>query len=398
MRGHIRSYELKNGERRWAIVVYEGKRAGKDGNLRDSHRWTRGFRTKKQAQTELTRVLRTLDDGSYIEPAKETVGEFLDRWLVAVKPNLAGKTFERYEQIVESDVKPKLGGIKLAKLQPGQIADFYTWALTNGRKRTDGGLSARTVLHIHRLLHKALRQAVVWQLRATNPIEAVEAPRPVDKEMNALDEDRSAWLIQAALGTPFYEPIVYGLCTALRRGEILAQRWRDLDFVSCQLTVAQSLEQTRTGGLKFKIPKGKKRRTVTMPPFLKEALQIHREEQAKNRALFGRDYKSDLDLVIALPDGSPWKPDSFSAAYADFAAKIGLGHIRFHDLRHSHASQLLRQRVPLKTVQERLGHANATVTLNTYAHVLAGDDQLAVDNFELRLRTAIEKDRARREN
>jgi integrase len=161
--------------------------------------------------------------------------------------------------------------------------------------------------------------------------------------------------------------------------------------------VAQSLEQTRSGGLKFKIPKGKKRRTVTMPPFLKETLEAHKEEQTKNRAAFGRDYRADLDLVIALPDGSPWKPDSFSAAYADFAAKIGLGHIRFHDLRHSHASQLLRQRVSVKTVQERLGHANATVTLNTYAHVLAGDD-MAVDNFELRLRTAIQKERARRAN
>jgi integrase len=216
--------------------------------------------------------------------------------------------------------------------------------------------------------------------------------------MNALDEDRSAWLIQAALGTAFYIPIVYGLCTALRRGEILAQRWRDIDWTSGRLAVAQSLEQTRAGGLKFKIPKGKKRRVVTMPPFLIEALHAHRIEQEKNRALFGRDYRTDLDLVVALPEGSPWKPDSFSASYADFATKIGLGDIRFHDLRHSHASQLLRQRVPLKTVQERLGHANATVTLNTYAHILAGDDQLAVDNFELKLRSAIEKERSRRAN
>lgn len=245
-----------------------------------------------------------------------------------------------------------------------------------------GGLSARTVLHIHRLLHKALRQAVLRQLRPTNPTDAVEAPRPIDKEMAALDEDGSAWLIQAA----FYMPILYALCTALRRGEILAQRWRDVDLAAGQLTVAQSLEQTRTGGLKFKAPKGKKRRLFRMPPFLKEALDRHKNEQAGYRALFGRDYRTDLDLVIALPDGSPWKPDSFSAAYADFAIKIGLTGIRFHDLRHSHASQLLRQRVPLKTVQERLGHVNATVTLNTYAHVLAGDDQLAVDNFELKLR------------
>jgi integrase len=398
VRGHIRSYQLKNGEKRWALVVYEGKHTGKDGQPKDFHRWTRGFQTKKKAQTELTRILRTMDEGSYTQPTKDTVGEFLDRWLITAKPNLAGKTYERYAQIVESDIKPKLGHIKLMKLQPPQIADFYTWALTSGRKRSGGGLSARTVLHIHRLLHRAFRQAVLWQLRATNPTDAVEAPRPVDKEMAALDEDRSAWLIQAAVGTPFYMPVVYGLCTALRRGEILAQRWRDIDLLAGQLTVAQSLEQTRAGGLKFKAPKGKKRRVVTMPSFLVEALNTHKSEQSKNRAMFGEDYRTDLDLVIALPDGSPWKPNSFSTGYAAFALKIGLTGVRFHDLRHSHASQLLRQRVPVKTVQERLGHANATITLNTYAHVLAGDDQLAVDNFERKLRSAIEKEKVRRAN
>jgi integrase len=324
------------------------------------------------------------------------VGEFLDRWLSAVKPNLAGKTFERYKQIVDQDIKPKLGPITLAKLQPVQIAEFYSWALTAGRKQSDGGLSARTVLHIHRLLRKALKQAVIWQLRSTNPTEAVEAPRPVDKEMSAIDEDRSAWLIEAAAGTQFYMPVVYALCTALRRGEILGQRWRDLDFEMGRLIVAQSLEQTRSGGIKFKIPKGKKRRSISMPPILAEALTAHRTEQEKNRAMFGKDYKAHLDLVIALPDGSPWKPDSFSGAYVRFSARIGFKGIRFHDLRHSHASQLLRQRVPLKTVQERLGHANAAITLKIYAHVLAGDDQQAVDGFEKRLRTAMDRQIASR--
>jgi integrase len=135
-----------------------------------------------------------------------------------------------------------------------------------------------------------------------------------------------------------------------------------------------------------------------MPSFLAEALNTDKSEQSKNRAMFGEDYRTDLDLVIALPDGSPWKPNSFSTGYAAFALKIGLTGVRFHDLRHSHASQLLRQRVPVKTVQERLGHANATITLNTYAHVLAGDDQSTVDNFERKLRSAIEKEKVRRAN
>jgi integrase len=399
VRGHIRSYDLKGGATRWAVVVYQGKRSGSDGKLRDSHRWLRGFHTRKEAQTELTRILKSLDEGSYVEPSKTTLAEYLDRWLSTyAKPNVAGKTYERYQQIIDNNIKPKLGSIKLSRVTPIQIADFYAWALTNGSKRRKGGLSARTVLHFHRVLHEALQQAVLWQLRSTNPCDAVEPPSPDDKEMKAVDEDGSAWLITAATGTQFHMPVVYAVCTGLRRGEILAQRWQDLDFEMGRLVVAQSLEQTKRGGLKFKIPKGKKRRRITMLPFLVDSLKAHRELQTKNRALFGPDYRTDLNLVIALPDGSPWKPDSFSATYARFAKGIGMKGIRFHDLRHSHASQMLRQGVPIKTVQERLGHANASITLNIYAHVLAGDDQRAVDICEQRLRTAIGKQPSGRAN
>jgi hypothetical protein len=179
--GHTRSYGLKTGEKRWAVVLYQGKRSGRDGKLRDSYRWIRGFRTKKEAQVELTRLLKSKDDGTYVEPSRQTLAHYLDHWLSTAKPHLAGKTFERYKQIVERDIAPRLGEIPLAKLQPVQIAEFYSWALTSGSKRTGAGLSARTVLHIHRLLHRALSQAVRWQLRPSNPVHAVEAPKPVDK-------------------------------------------------------------------------------------------------------------------------------------------------------------------------------------------------------------------------
>src|SRR6185437_5536332 len=134
------------------------------------YRWIRGFKTRREADTEMRRVLRSMDEGTYIEPSKETLGAYLDRRLATyAKANVAGKTYERYEQVIKKDIKPSIGSIVLAKLTPVHIAEFYAYALTNGRKRTEGGLSERTVLHFHRLLREALQQAVIWQLRPTNP-------------------------------------------------------------------------------------------------------------------------------------------------------------------------------------------------------------------------------------
>jgi integrase len=145
-----------------------------------------------------------------------------------------------------------------------------------------------------------------------------------------------------------YIPILTGLCTGLRRGELLAIRWTDLDLDNARLTINQSLSQTREGGWFFKSPKNKSsRRTITLP------------------------------AALLLPDGTPWPPDRFTDAYVAFARRVGAQGIRFHDLRHTHASELLSAGTPVKTVSKRLGHANATVTMNIYAHLMSGDDERA---------------------
>lgn len=391
MTGHLRTYELKNGSRRWAIVLYLGKRLDKDGKTRDAYRWVRGFQTKREADAELRRLLRTLDEGTYVEPSKEKLNDYFERWLTTcARPNVSAKTYERYRQIAEA-INESLGNALLAKLQPVQIAEFYASMLTTGRKRRPGGLSAQTVLHYHRVLSEALEQAVKWQLRPTNPCHAVEAPRPEQREMKALNEERTVWLLRAAEGTEFYLPILMGLCTGLRRGEILGVRWSDISIYDRTLTVNQSLEQTRSGGLRFKSPKSKRgRRKISIPGLLVDALEPHRHEQANRKAMFGSDYK-DHGLVVCLADGSPWPPDSFSGSYVYFAGKIGAGGVRFHDLRHTHASQLLRQGTPVKTVSQRLGHSTAAITLNVYAHVLSGDDERATDAFDRALKVEFEK-------
>ncbi|MBV8551266.1 MAG: site-specific integrase [Acidobacteriaceae bacterium] len=145
------------------------------------------------------------------------------------------------------------------------------------------------------------------------------------------------------------------------------------------MTVHQSLEQTRAGGARFKSPKTKRaRRTIALPQILVAALQEHLNRQQRNRESFGNDYPPH-DLVILLADGTPWPPDRFTDAYVAFTRRIGAEGIRFHDLRHTHASELLRRGMPIKTVSQRLGHKDASVTLNVYAHVMSGDDERAAD-------------------
>jgi integrase len=241
---------------------------------------------------------------------------------------------------------------------------------------TKTGLSARTVLHIHGLLRRALQQAVIWQIRPTNPAAMIEAPRAKDKEMKPVEEDRAGWLLEAAENTVLYLPILIALCTGMRRGEILGLRWSDVDLGNSRLTVNQSLGQTRAG-VHFKKPKNKKSsRTIALPETIIKAVKEHRERQQKIKGLFGADYPKH-DLVLPLPDGTPWPPDRLTDEYIAFTRRVTAREIRFHDLRHTHASELLRRGIPLKTVSQRLGHANATVTLNIYAHVMSGDDENA---------------------
>jgi integrase len=191
--------------------------------------------------------------------------------------------------------------------------------------------------------------------------------------------------------TEFYLPILMGLSTGLRRGEILGVRWSDINICDRTLTVNQSLEQTRGGGLRFKSPKSKRgRRRISIPVLLVDALEPHRHEQNKQKAKFGPDYQ-DHGLVVCLADGAPWPSDSFSGSYVYFAGKIGAGGVRFHDLRHTHASQLLRQGTPVKTVSQRLGHSTAAITLNVYGHVLSGDDERATDEFDRILKLEFDK-------
>lgn len=298
--------------------------------------------------------------------AEQTLASYLAQWLETyAKPNVGKKTFERYERIVQQNIAPYLGDTPLADLKPLQIQSFYAELLTSGRKK-GGGLSPLTVQHVHRLLRKALHQAVRWEIIERNPADGVDAPRVQRKEMNALDREGLANLLRVLRGNKLYLPVLLAATTGMRRGEIMALRWSDIDLGSGTLRVSRSLEQTKAG-LNFKEPKSRcSKRTISLAAATVDALRTHRSL---------RDTGPD-GLVVCRPDGSPWPPNQLSAEFHKIAKKHGFS-IRFHDLRHTHASNLLRDGVPVNVVSRRLGHAEPSITLNVYSHVLPGQQEEA---------------------
>ncbi|TDB38228.1 MAG: site-specific integrase [Actinobacteria bacterium] len=291
----------------------------------------------------------------------QTLAEYLQTWLENyAKPNVGNKTYESYKRIVDLNITPNLGQVKLAELRPLQIQTFYSELMRSGRKK-GGGLSPLTVQHVHRLLRKALHQAVRWEILDRNPADGADAPRVPRKEMHALDRDGLSRLLAALRGNKLYLPVLVAATTGMRRGEILALRWRDVEIDAKSLRVARSLQQISTG-LEFKEPKSLRGR---------RSIALAQVTVAELKALKDARHPKPDDLVVCRPDGTPWPPDQLSVEFHVFIKRTGFA-IRFHDLRHTHASNLLRDGVPVNVVSQRLGHAEPAITLNVYSHVLPG--------------------------
>src|SRR5262245_44341899 len=212
MRGHLR--ERSPG--RWAIVI--DIRDPETGKRR--RRWHSFAGTKREAQKECARLITEMQGGATVDPSRETVATFLRRWLEHMRGQVAPRTHERYTEVVRKNLVPLLGGLALTKLQPAHISAAYAKPLASGRRDGKGGLSARTVTHLHRVLKQALSQAVRWQLLARNPADAVKPPRVERGEMTTYDLAQTAGLITALRGSRILVPIMLAVLCGLRRGEV----------------------------------------------------------------------------------------------------------------------------------------------------------------------------------
>jgi integrase len=380
--GHVRargpgSWELKYDVGRDPIT---GKRQVKFKTVRGN---------KRDAQRQLRELLGAVDQGRHADPGKMTLGAWLGQWLEEARPNVAPKTHERYAEIVQKHLVPTLGAIALAKLAPVHIQRYYAAALASGRLDGKGGLSAQTVRHFDRVLGRALRRARALRLIASNPAEDVERPTVERREMRTLDPEQSAKLLASVSGNRFHPLVFLALATGLRRGELLALRWCDLDLPGRFLRVVQSLEETRAG-LRFKAPKTKRScRTVALSPAVVELLQEHRVRQLEERLLLGLG-RSENDLVFTRIDGAPIAPDTFSGWFAAAAKRAGV-QISLHGLRHTHVTDLLRANVHPKIASERVGHSSVAFTLDRYSHAVAGLQEDAALRIDAALRKVLAK-------
>ena len=385
MRGHI----TKRCKNSWSIVLYTGRdpQTGKK-----QYKWHSVKGTKKQAEKELASLINRLETGNYIKPNKITVGLFLEQWLRDyASTNTAPRTFERYAEISRLHLIPNLGRITLTQLRPEHLQSYYSHELTSGRLNAKGGLSAQTVNHHHRVLSAALNHAVKWGLLTRNIANAVDPPRPVKKEMATIQaEDINSLLEEArklekGSSIPYYTLFYAALHTGMRRGELLALRWSDIDLELMTISVNRSLQVLKDGTKIIREPKTPKaRRLIAMTPSLALQLREHKESQSALRLLAGKPLQQD-DLIFSDLDGQPINPNTITPAFTKIAKRAGFK-LRLHDLRHTHATLMLKSGVHPKIVSERLGHATVAFTLDTYSHVVPGLQEAAAKAFDDKLK------------
>ena len=370
MRGRIIK---RKGSNNYTIVL----QLGMDPSTgKRKQQWITSGTSKRDAEKQLAKLIHELDTGDYIKPDRTTVAQYLRRWLVECgKPSLTPRSYERYNGIIEKNLIPAIGRIRLIELRPEHIQRHYT-------ELVDRGLAARTVRYDHIVLHGALRMAVKWQLVPRNVADAVEPPKARNSEMQTWDSDEIAVFLDAARTTPYYALFYAALYTGARRSELLGLSWRHVDLLYSQINIERGLHWTKDKGYIFTQPKSaKSKRTIALSPSLVLLLKEHREKQECVRLMLGKPLTED-DLVFAHEDGSPLFPNSVSRAWALLASKAGIKVIRFHDARHSHASLLLRQGAHPRVVQERLGHSTIATTLDVYSHVTPGLQEAVAVRFD----------------
>lgn len=334
-------------------------------------------KTQKEVAQKLKVATATIDDGTYIEPCKMTVAQWLNIWTAEYLGGVKPSTVSAYKTTVKTHLIPGLGAIRMDALNTHTVQGLYNHLFDTK------GLSAKTVKNVHGVLHKALQQAVANNYIRMNPTEPCILPRSVRKEINPLSEDQISAFLTAIQGHELQDLFTVTLFTGLRQGEALGLQWKYIDLNNGTMLIKQQLQLMKGTGGKYQLiqTKNSKGRSITLPPTVINILNRIYLKQAQNKRHFWDEY-DDNDFVFTDELGHHLHISTVYKSFKRVMDQIGSPKTRFHDLRHSYAVAAIKSGDDIKTVQENLGHATASFTLDIYGHVTERMKQDSANRME----------------
>lgn len=355
----MRGTTIKRGNS-WSICYY----IGKNEHGKWIQKWESGFPTQREAQKVLRSRIEAVESTRSNNLSCATVAGFLTYWLdTYCKQHLAPNTVRGYRVNIEKHIIPNIGKTPLIKLQPKDIQDLYTKLLA-------AGLSGTSVRYVHNNLHKAFGYAVKLQALPRNPADLVEPPKIARHEAATLSPDEVLRLLTACGDSELGVPVLLAVSLGLRRGEALALRWDDVDMENRVLVVRHSALCESADTFQIADTKTKSsRRAIRLPEYVVAVLKARSELLDERRKTLSASY-NHLNLVCFRDAGTPYTSNALQHQYKKLLQSAGLPDIRFHDLRHTNATLMLRNGIPAKVVSAMLGHSSIQLTMDTYSHVL----------------------------
>lgn len=327
--------------------------------------------TQKEVREKMQELTVAVNNGTYEEQTKMTVGEWLNLWQAEYLGNTKPHTKKSYKGVIENHIRPVIGAVKLAALKPAQVQKLINGVKSTKKTTLGDAVNPKTIKNVHGVLHAALQQAMLCGYIHTNPADRTILPKRSKAEIGVLDENQIKQFLQAIKGHPFEYLYQVDLFTGMRQSELLGLQWGDIDFKAKTATVKRQLQYLGSahGGYQYATPKNNKPRLIVLPDLAVAALKHQKVHQNKMRLAAGPLWNNADDLVFTTETGEHIKHDVVYRRLKRIFKAMGVPDLRFHDLRHSYAVLSLQSGCDIKTVQENLGHYAAAFTLDTYAHV-----------------------------
>lgn len=352
----------------WYYVVTLGKKL----NGKPNQKKKRGFQSKDDAYKALNELIYEYNKGIYVDPSSMKFKDLLDRWSEQKKRSVQKTTFLLYDILLNHHIIPNLGHYQLSKIKPLIINDFYNHLYS------EKNLSGTSVQKIHTVLKDSLNYAVKMELISKNPCDSIDRPKREYREINVWDLEKTQKFLTSSKEDPLFIVYHIALMTGMRQGEILGVRWADVDFKKSLIMIRQT--RKITGELKAGAKSKSGLRVVEIGKETIELLIDHKKVQEKEKALAGHMYENN-DLIVCTSLGTSINPSNLRRSFNRQIEIAQLNKIRFHDLRHSHATLLLSLNTNPKIVAERLGHSDVRITLDTYSHLLPNMQSEVVNNI-----------------